>query len=306
MITSSKSSERPVVYVGMGGWDLPPFDGRFYPARQAKDFRKLEFYSQFFDMVEVNATFYNTSLSARQSKRWLIDVASNEQFIFTVKLFRGFTHTFDATLRDVTAVLRMLEPLAADSKLGGVVIQFPYSFTRTSERQEYLQKLSRTFGEHTLFLELRNNSWNKSDLTSFFQEQNFHLVNVDLPKIKQHMPFRKSAWDGFAYFRMMGRNARTWDRKGEGERYDYFYSAQELSDITKRIESILKVAHTRFAVFHNDPKANSVVNGLQLRYRLQNDQRVIVPATTLQAFPLLEAISMPGERVEPELFRPPR
>ncbi len=45
------------VYVGMGGWDLEPFNRLFYPPRMRKGFRKLEYYSQFFDHVEVNATF---------------------------------------------------------------------------------------------------------------------------------------------------------------------------------------------------------------------------------------------------------
>jgi Uncharacterized conserved protein len=76
---------------------LPSFNRVFYPAKPEKGFRKLEYFSRFFDLVEVNSTFYNTSLSAAQAQRWLTDVGENQRFVFTVKLYRGFTHTFDAT-----------------------------------------------------------------------------------------------------------------------------------------------------------------------------------------------------------------
>jgi uncharacterized protein YecE (DUF72 family) len=45
------------VSIGMGGWELPPFDGVFYPPKREKGFRKLEYFSRFFDFVEMNATF---------------------------------------------------------------------------------------------------------------------------------------------------------------------------------------------------------------------------------------------------------
>jgi len=49
---------KPEILIGMGGWMLPSFEGTFYPADAGKGFRKLQYYSRFFDMVEVNATFY--------------------------------------------------------------------------------------------------------------------------------------------------------------------------------------------------------------------------------------------------------
>ena len=77
-----ESSERDnKIIIGMGGWDLPAFNQFFYPPRPRKGFRKLEFYSQFFDCVEVNSTFYNTSLSPVHTKRWVDDVAQNKNFL---------------------------------------------------------------------------------------------------------------------------------------------------------------------------------------------------------------------------------
>jgi uncharacterized protein YecE (DUF72 family) len=288
------------VYVGMGGWDLEPFNKVFYPPRPRKGFRKLEYYSQFFDSIEVNATFYNTALAPDHARRWLEDVAGNKEFVFTVKLFHGFTHTFEATRSDVRAVHEMLEPLEAAGKLGGLLIQFPYSFTNIKERRMYLIQLARVLQPHRLFVEVRHNSWNSPLMYNFFQENKLHLVNVDLPGIKQHMPLTCEAWNGAAYFRMMGRNVSTWDRPYQkdptgrylvSDRYQYLYSDGELEHLLHLIGQVRQRANITFAVFHNDPQANSLVNGFQLRHLVRNRHRVLVPQNLVTAFPALKQIS---------------
>ena len=118
-MNGSSSEDTNEVQIGMGGWELPSFNRVFYPAKPEKGFRKLEYFSRFFDLVEVNSTFYNTSLSAAQAQRWLTDVGENQKFVFTVKLYRGFTHTFDATQNDALAVHRLLDPLRDAKKFRG-------------------------------------------------------------------------------------------------------------------------------------------------------------------------------------------
>lgn len=298
-----KPGQRQRIAVGMGGWDLEPFHRLFYPPKPKKGFRKLEYYSQFFDSVEVNATFYTTALTSDHARRWLADVAGNRDFVFTVKLYRGFTHTFDATREDVQSVRRLLEPLAAAGKFGGLLIQFPYSFTNIKERRLYLMKLGKVFQPYRLFVELRHNSWNPDTsglMYNFFQENKLHLVNVDLPGIKQHMPLTSVAWDGAAYFRMLGRNVQTWNypwRENEAgthmvsDRYHYLYSEEELEHLVYLIEQVRTLTPTTFVVFHNDPEANSLVNGFQLRHLLRKKHRVLVPQNLVQAFPALKQIS---------------
>ncbi|HAL55511.1 MAG TPA: hypothetical protein DCP63_03255 [Bacteroidetes bacterium] len=294
------SFDHQKIYVGMGGWDLEPFERVFYPPRPRKGFRKLEYYSQFFDSVEINSTFYNTSLSPDHARRWLQDVAANREFVFTVKLYQGFTHTFEATKQDVPAVQRLLEPIEEAGKLGGLLIQFPYSFTNIKERRLYVMRLAKVFQSHRLFVEVRHNSWNSPLMYNFFQENKLHPVNVDLPGIKQHMPLTCEAWGGVAYFRMMGRNVLTWDRpfkKHQGrrlfvsDRYRYLYNEQELEHLLYLIERLKLQAQKTFVVFHNDPEANSLVNGFQLRHAVRKRHRVLVPQNLVTAFPALKQIS---------------
>lgn len=293
------------IRIGMGGWALPAFEGTFYPRDAGKGFRKLEYYSRFFDMVEVNATFYTLALSPQQLRRWVTEVAGNKNFIFTVKLFQAFTHKRNATADDAKAVHAMLQPLLDAGVMGGLVLQFPHSFLRTRESEDYLRRLGKTFGTFERFIEVRHDSWNHPDAFRFFRDQNFHLINVDLPRIKRHMPLTNEAWDGAAYFRLMGRNSTSWDRGGVQERYRYNYSAAELEDFVKRIESVQHSVERTFVVFHNDPNANSPVNGFQLRHIINKKAKIAVPESLAKKFPALS--DMPNVEIfsgrgEPSLF----
>ncbi len=285
---------------GMGGWDLFPFNGAFYPSRLPKGFRKLAFYSRYFDLIEVNATFYNTDFRAEHVRRWLEDVRDNERFSFTVKLFRGYTHSFNASKEDLFRIYRQLDTLVSGGKLGGLLIQFPASFKNQKETREYLYRLSHAFRQYRMFLELRDASWDTPLMYNFFQENRYHLVNVDLPAINGHIPFHRLSWDGAAYFRMMGRNANAWNNpwrlEADGkhmvsDRYNYGYSGEELRELASRILELEKGVKNVYVVFHNDRHARSIADGLRLRHLLDPSRRLLIPPTTLKAFPALRPIS---------------
>ena len=303
------SKDKSQVYVGMGGWDLFPFDTVFYPSGVKRGFRKLEYYSQFFDFIEVNATFYNNTFSPGQARRWLVDVSENRNFVFAVKLYRGFTHTFDATKEDVLIIQNFLEEFARESKLVGLLMQFPYSFTNTIETREYLLHLSKAFQPHPLFVEVRHNSWNQPIIHNLLQENKLHLVNVDLPRIKNHMPLTGEAWNDRAYFRMMGRNVLTWDRSWKvneakthvvSDRYFYNYTEAELEQLVGLIEKMKQKAPRTYVVFHNDPHANSLVNGFQLRHMLDK-RNLSIPGNLVKAKPILKSIAI-GQNTHLPLF----
>jgi uncharacterized protein YecE (DUF72 family) len=287
------------ILVGMGGWDLFPFEGVFYPKRKDRGFRKLEYYSRFFDFVEVNATFYNSTLRRAQAKRWVRDVEGNRNFVFVIKLYRGFTHTYEANQHDVYLVSDFLNALAEEGKLAGLLIQFPYRFTNIRENREHVFQLSRIFRRYTLYVEVRHATWNHPDAYRFFFDNRIHPVNVDLPGIRNHMPLTCEAWNNRAYFRMMGRNALTWNRpwrlNGPGthlvsDRYRYRYSAQELDELLELIETVRMKSAETFVVFHNDPDAGSLVNGFQLRHLL-GKRKLLMPSPLVQANPELKGIA---------------
>ncbi|MGA2622680.1 MAG: DUF72 domain-containing protein [Bacteroidota bacterium] len=294
-----KDPERKI-RVGMGGWQLEPFNGPLYPANPPKGFRKLEHYSRFFDVVEVNATFYTNALTPRNAHQWLQDVAGNPGFKFSVKLFKAFTHSMDATRGDVKSIHRLLEPMAAEEQLSGLVMQFPYSFVFNNQNRAYLAKLGKAFSEFRLFVEVRHNSWNVPEVHAFLQENNLHLVNVDLPKIKKHMPLTESAWGDAAYFRLMGRNAEMWDHASSGGpkktasesgRYLYRYRKEELAELVEAVKRTALRMDETTVIFHNDPNGYSLLNGFQFRHLIQGDKRFDIPENLIAVFPELRAIS---------------
>jgi uncharacterized protein YecE (DUF72 family) len=295
------NEEQRSIVTGMGGWDLFPFQGRFYPSRMPKGFRKLAFYSKYFDMIEVNATFYNTDFGPFHVRRWLEDVQENDHFTFTVKLFRGYTHSYDATRSDLQRIYRMLDAFQESGRLGGVLLQFPGSLKNRKECRDYLYRLSHAFRRYRMFLELRHGSWDSPLMHNFFQENRYHLVNVDLPAVNDHVAFRSLGWDGAAYFRMMGRNAGAWNapwrlepdgRHMVSDRYAYRYSDAELRSLAASVRTLDPAqARTVYVVFHNDPQAQSIANGLQLRHLLAPERPLAIPPTTLRAFPALREIS---------------
>ena len=292
MTADGNSKDTSDILIGMGGWELPQFNRVFYPAKSEKGFRKLEYFSRFFDLVEVNSTFYNTALSVEQAKHWLQDVNENRRFVFTVKLYRGFTHTFDATQNDALAVHRLLDPLRDAKKFGGLVMQFPSSFNKTSDRQVHLLKLRTLFSEDPLFLDLRHRSWNGDSFYQFCLENGFNLINVDLPRLPGHMPLNSLAWDGVAYFRLMGRNAEAWNHLHSSDRYLYRYSEEELHDLVQRIKQAN--AHKVYIVFHNDRQAFSLVNGRQVEHMLHPKKLLNAPENLLSSFPYLKSFCNPS------------
>jgi uncharacterized protein YecE (DUF72 family) len=308
-MSDAKNSTK--IRVGMGGWQLEPFNGIFYPSPAKKGFRKLELYGRYFDTVEVNATYHTNALTPKNAQQWLQDVSANERFVFSVKLFKGFTHTMDARQGDVTVVCNLLNPLAEQEKLFGLVMQFPSSFRNTAENRSHLAKLAKAFSAYPLFVEVRHDSWNTEDALKLLEDQRLHLINVDLPKIKQHMPLKDVAWGGRSYFRLMGRNAKSWDQPSssrgqktasESGRYLYRYSEKELEELAGLIRPIsIKMDETE-VILHNDPLGNSLFNGMQLRHLLNPKERIEAPPQLVRNFPELLESGVTTKSPEKKIF----
>ena len=107
------------VYIGTSGWSYPKGEGTwtgyFYPPGKINE---LEYYSQFFNTVEINSSFYRPP-NPGYVYNWVRRVP--EGFLFTVKLWQKFTHPKmykEATgeeavisQRDVDIFKQSIEPL---------------------------------------------------------------------------------------------------------------------------------------------------------------------------------------------------
>src|SRR5438045_4441265 len=128
------------IRVGPAGWSYTDWEGTVYPPHGSR-FDALAYLASFFDTIEINSPFYRIP-PPTHSKSWVRRVASNPDFTFTTKIFRGFTHEkARPTAEDVKAFRNYLDPLRDAGRLGAVLLQYPWSFKNSPESIEKLETL---------------------------------------------------------------------------------------------------------------------------------------------------------------------
>jgi uncharacterized protein YecE (DUF72 family) len=222
--------------------------------------------------------------------RWSERVAFNPRFTFTAKLFRGFTHERDATQADARAVEKALEPLRRDGRLGCVLIQFPMSFHDDPENRSHLSRVLERFARFPLAAEFRHASWNNPDALALLRGRDAAFVNIDQPALHGNLPPTDHVTADVAYFRFHGRNAAKWfgPDTSNVERYNYLYSAEELSPWVERIR--VAKAKNVFLILNNHFRGQAAANALELQHELTGATPA-APETLRQAYPALAAVT---------------
>ncbi len=80
------------IRIGTAGWSYKDWDGIFYPPElRSRKLHPLEYLPRFFDVVEINTSFYG-HIKPELARLWSRKVAAvNPNFVFTAKLHRSFT-----------------------------------------------------------------------------------------------------------------------------------------------------------------------------------------------------------------------
>jgi uncharacterized protein YecE (DUF72 family) len=253
-------TDQAKIYIGTSGWSYPKGEGTwtgyFYPTGKINE---LEYYSQFFNTVEINSSFYRPP-NPGYVYNWVRRVPKD--FLFTVKLWQKFTHPKmyeEATgeeavisLQDVDIFKRSIDPLLKSDKLGALLAQFPPSFRNDSFGQRVINALSRLFGQYRLAVELRHRSWSDDpNITTLLKENNVAWVQIDEPKFKSSIAQELPLTSDMAYFRFHGRNAETWWTGDSETRYRYLYSAEEIEELAARVKATASQTKLLFALFNN-------------------------------------------------------
>ena len=252
------------IRVGPAGWSYKDWEGTVYPPHGSK-FDHLAYLSDFFDTIEINSPFYRIP-PPTHAKSWVRRVASNRDFKFTTKAFRGFTHEEASyTTDDVKAFRAYLDPLMDAHRLGAVLLQFPWSFKNSDESQEKLTKLFAAFDAYPLALEVRHASFQNDTFVRFLDEQNVAWVNVDQPLFHDSVKPDDTATGPLAYVRLHGRNYEKWFAHSESwERYNYLYSKEELEPWVRRIESMGR-NRDAYVITNNHFRGQAIVNAGELK-----------------------------------------
>ena len=286
-----------MIRVGVAGWDYEDWKGPVYPVPAPRGFDPLAWLSGWFDLIEINSTFYRPA-AARTVRSWLSRVEGRPDFRFTAKVWRRFTHERTPfTAAEVRAGREGLDLLAGAGRLGAALLQFPWSFRRDEANREWLRAVTGALHGLPLVLEVRHASWNVPELYASLLAQGIGFVNLDQPLFRDSLPPSAVATAQVGYVRIHGRNARDWFRKDatRDERYDYLYTPEELHPWAERAKAIAaspRVTDVQ-VVANNHFAGQEVVNALQLRSMVEG-RKVEAPATLWRAYgAALEPFAVP-------------
>jgi len=292
-------------HIGTAGWSYEDWEGVVYPARKPRGIHPLVFLAAYFNVVEINSTFYRPATVAMAAS-WVRKVAAFPDFLFAVKLYQAFTHQRqDYSAQDVAAFTQGLAPLQAAGRLGAVLLQFPWSFHRTAANAAYLLRLFRSFAGYPLALEVRHASWDEPDFYQELTERKVAFCNIDQPLFGQSLkPSAIVTNPELSYVRLHGRNTKDWFREGAGrdDRYNYLYGQDELADWVQRIKDLGRKSSKVFVITNNHYQGQAVANALQIR-NLLTGEKLEIPRLLLKKFPVLEDIVKRLQSGQMDLFK---
>ncbi len=287
-------------YIGTAGWSYKDWVPSFYPRQQSGSFDWLQFYAHYFNCVEVNSTYY-TYLSPKVVEGWIRKVEDSDNFIFNIKLHQDFTHKRIFDEQNIKGVRYNLDLLRKAERFGGLLLQFPYSFSFNEISISHIRKLRDIFSDINCFVELRHSSWRNQKAYNFFKESDLTFCTIDQPQVGQAIPFEPIITNDKAYIRFHGRNVEAWKKsisnfgqpqtyEEQSSRHKYFYSPGELIEIMQEIKSIEKKVKEIHIIMNNHPKGDAVANAFELIHLLEEKDKVNMPNTIVKAYQRLGEI----------------
>jgi uncharacterized protein YecE (DUF72 family) len=233
--------------VGCSGWMYRDWRGVVYPST-APTSRWFACYSELFDTVELNSTFYRLP-AASTVERW--EQQAPPGFCYAVKAGQFGSHRMK--LRDPSGWLdRHLERVRLlGDHLGPNLVQLPPRWKRNTERLD--EFLSVAPSHLRWAVEFRDESWLHDDIFGVLASHDAALCIHDL--IERH-PWELTA--GWSYVRFHGPAATTAAYHGR-------YGRRRLRRAAERLSAWLADGVDVYAYFNNDFEGNAVVDAATLR-----------------------------------------
>ena len=159
-------------FLGCSGWSYDGWKGSFYP-KELDNRYWLSYYSQIFDFVEIDSTFYRIP-SKFMVNNW--DKRTTDNFRFAVKFPKVITH--DKRLKDVKKDIErfydIMEPLY--DKILVFLIQLPPSL-QIAEGLELIKNLQYQLNPSFRYaIEVRHHSWFNELFYNVLKERKYCLV----------------------------------------------------------------------------------------------------------------------------------
>lgn len=278
--------------------------GAWYPRRSMRAEDRLKFYASHFPLVEVDATFYFPP-TTEQSIAWA--ERTPDRFRFDVKAYSLLTGHATETrslwpdvredvpakaagktrvyAKDLTADAvdeawrrfdEALQPLHQSGKLGAVLFQYPRWFRPNHDARAVLRALRRRLPQYRISVEFRAPEWladerDRERTLSLLRDEGLVFVGVDAPAVSGLAPVFATTTDDLAIVRFHGRSSDAWSTtaKSAAERFRYFYSDEELTELAEGVRPATCQARETHLLMNNCYRDYGVRNAETLRDLLE-------------------------------------
>ena len=274
-------------YLGCSGWnygDTPERGGWldiFYPN---KDTKRLRYYSEFFNTVEMDSTFYE-EFYYKMNKGLFFGMvkATPQNFEFSIKVPERITHRkkLDVNkdvITDLKEFLDKISPLYNSGKLGAILIQLPPSFSiqsfhnlekfleniprKSEEKNDEIANNKQIKNDYQYAIEFRHPSWNTEGPLDLLKHHNIANVITDSPE-RENLSFLSNSIvtsKEHSFIRFHGRNTSSghyW--------YNYLYSKKELEPWINKVKKIKNQTKKLRIYFNNHYGGKAIINALQFK-----------------------------------------
>jgi uncharacterized protein YecE (DUF72 family) len=261
------------VRIGICSWADEGLVRAWYPRGVSTGERRLRYYAERFDVVEVDSPYYalpDPAVTERWARR------TPDDFTFHVKASAAMTWHDGEPDDDAFQRFRAsLEPLELSGKLRGVLLQYHPRFTKTAAAKAELALAPQRLAPLVPLVEFRHRSWmeedERADTLAFLGRHGLAYVSVDAPSTRASnvTPRVAAATGRVAYVRFHGRNAETWNLRGgsAADRFDWLYGTEDLAGWVPRLAGLAEEAEEVYAMFNNNrddfaPRSAQLLRGL--------------------------------------------
>ena len=236
------AKENAAFRCGTSGFQYDHWKGLFYPEDMPKK-QWFEHYTNHFDTVEINNTFYNLP-SAETFDKWR--EAAPEGFCYVLKFSRYGTHL--KRLKDPQGTIGQFLENAnhLGETLGPILVQLRPNWNVNPERLAAF--LEAAPDDQRWAFEFRDPSWLCDNIYEILREHNAALCVHDM--IPDHPDIVTADW---IY------------RRFHGDDYSGCYSEEDLRRIADRVKEHLGENRDVYAYFNNDVGGHAVNNARDLR-----------------------------------------
>jgi uncharacterized protein YecE (DUF72 family) len=262
------------VRIGTCSWADEGLLKTWYPRGVSTAEKRLRYYAERFDVVEVDSPFYALP-DPDVTRRWV--ERTPDGFTFHVKASAAMTwHEGEPTDAAFAAFRGSVEPLELSGKLRGVLLQYHPRLTKSAAAKAELARAPERLAPLVPLVEFRHRSWmeedERADTLAFLEAHGLAYVSVDSPltRASNVSPRVAAVTHRVAYVRFHGRNAATWNVRGArsaADRFDWLYSDEELAEWVEPLRRLTEEAAEVYALFNNNrddfaPRSAQLLRGL--------------------------------------------